>query len=231
MRTVTLSALDDYYTHLFSVDRAALWRTVTVRTHGEQLEGYEGCYAAWRRGGIHVSVPSDWSSSVHRAVSTEPLGTLQTPGFWRDLAVRRGLRLIGPSTHAYLDVDPGPGDGVERVTRDGVSSLRGLVDEADWRESGWNDQPPHMFGLYETDVLVAASNLNRFHHQPRDVGVVVAKGWRGRGLSEAVGRHAASFAIREHGFARWGARHTNAASLATSRRLGFEPWCVQVAVR
>jgi hypothetical protein len=46
-----------------------------------------------------------------------------------------------------------------------------------------------------------------------------------------VGRHAASFAVREHGFARWGARDSNVASRAASRRLGFERWCSQLAVR
>lgn len=86
-------------------------------------------------------------------------------------------------------------------------------------------------GLYEDDLLVAAANLNPFHQQPRDIGVLVAPGMRGRGLSEKVAQHAASFAIRRHGFARWGARNSNAASIAASRRLGFAQWCAQLAVR
>jgi hypothetical protein len=231
MQAATLSALDDYYAHLFGIDHAALWRGVTVRVHTQRLKGYEGYYVAWRDDGVHVSIPPTGGRRVTRTLSTATVESLENPDFWREFAADRGLQVIGPSTHAYLDQDPGPVDGVTGLHEDDLPSLRRAVDEADWGESGWNDRPLHIFGLHENDSLVAAANLNGFHQQPRDIGVIVAQGSRGRGLSEVVGQHAASFAIRTHGFARWGARDTNAASLAASRRLGFEPWCAQLAVR
>lgn len=223
--------LDDYYTALFTLDRGELWQAVTARPHGKVLQGYEGYYVAWRANGCHVSLPRSAGPELRQALEAEPVQAVQAVAFWETSAAARGLQLIGPSTHGYLDVDPGPVDDVVRVDEAQLASLRELVDAADWRESGWTDQPAHTFGIIEDGVLVAASNLNSFHGQPRDVGVIVAPGWRGRGLSEAVGRQASSFAIREHGFARWGARHSNIPSMAASRRLGFESWCTQVAIR
>jgi hypothetical protein len=231
VRESTESVLGDYYAALFGIDRRDLWRGVTARTHSERLAGYEGYYVASRPGGVHVSAPVSAEREVLHALDSAPVDVVQSPAFWEQFAARRSLRLIGPSTHSYLDVDPGPVEGVVRVNDGDLRSLLGSVDEAELAESGWNDEPTHAFGLYEDGVLVAASNLNAFHLQPRDVGVIVMPECRGRGYSVKAGRHAASIAIREHGFARWGARNSNLASLAAARKVGFEPWCSQLAVR
>ena len=231
MREPTLSALRTYYAHLFGIDSQDLWRGVTVRTHGERLDGYEGYYVASRGDGVHVSVPTSADPEVMHELASFPVDALQTPAFWEQFAAQRSLRVIGPSTHSYLDVDPGLVDEVVPVNDGDLESLLRQVDEAVSAESGWDDDPPYTFGLREDGLLVAASNLNVFHHRPRDIGVIVAPACRGRGHSIRVGRHAASMAIREHGFARWGARNSNFASLAAARRVGFEPWCSQLAIR
>ena len=231
MYAATVSALSDYYTELFGIEDAALWQRVTVRNHTGRLRLYEGYYVAWRGDGAHVSTPLSGTAQVTRDLSTATVETLQTPSFWREFAATRGLQVIGPSSHAYTDRDPGPSLDVTIPPARDLLALREVVAEADWVDSGWPDQPPHVFGLYEEDRLVAAANLNSFHHHPRDIGVVVASDMRGRGLSTRVAQQAASFAVRTHGFARWGARDTNAASVAASRRLGFEQWCGQLAIR
>ncbi len=231
MRAATVSVLDEYYADLLGTQPGRLWRELTVCTHRGRLTAYPGYYVVWRGAGVHVSAPEEADPSTVRWLRDQAAGQLQDPAWWRDFAARLGLELIGPSTHAYLDEDPGRADGVEAVDETDLQVLRGLVDEADWGESGWNDRPARAFGLRVDGVLVAASNLNLLHHEPRDIGVVVAEEWRGRGLSVPVGRHAASWAVREHGFAKWSARDRNVASLATARRLGFRPWCAQLAVR
>lgn len=232
MHLATVSALSDYYADVFGIDRAALWHSVTVRTHSGRLHGYEGYYVAWKDDGVHVSMPPSDGAEGSNDLLSEDVEALQSEDFWRDFARRRGLQVIGPSTHAYLDHDPGPADdGVAIPSKHDLRSLREAVNIFDWMESGWNDEPSHVFGLYEQGVLVAAANLNLFHQRPRDIGVVVASDMRGRGLSTAVAQHAASFAVRTHGFARWGARNDNVASLATASGLGFQRWCAQLAVR
>lgn len=178
MHAATLSALNDYYTDVFGIDEVSLWQKATVRTHSGRLQGYEGYYVAWRSDGVHVSVPSSGGSEVIRLLSAETVDTLQNRDFWREFAADRELQVVGPSTHAYLDHDPGGVGGVVLLQDDDLRSLRDAVDESDWAESGWNDQPPHIFGLYEDGLLVAAANLNLFHHQPRDIGVINGSGCR-----------------------------------------------------
>lgn len=128
MHAATLSALDDYYANMFGIDEASLWQGVTVRTHSGRLQGYEGYYVAWRSDGVHVSMPSSGDSAVTRSLSTETVDTMQNPDFWQTFAVDRGLQVIGPSTHAYLDRDPGEVGGVKRPRDDDLRSLREAVD-------------------------------------------------------------------------------------------------------
>ncbi|MBA2715734.1 MAG: GNAT family N-acetyltransferase [Propionibacteriales bacterium] len=230
MRDVTVSSLDAWYGRLFDIDADDVWRRITACFH-KGLGDSPGYYVAWRGKGVHVSVPHTADPATARSLSSEAVEVLQSIDFWQDFAVSRGLQVVGPSTHSYLDADPGPVDGVCTVDRSALAALRGRVDDQDWAESGWQDAPARTFGLYDNGTLAAASNLNVFDGLPRDIGVLVAPPRRGRGLSETVGRHAASYAIRQHGFARWGTRNANTASLAAARRLGFEAWCTQLWVR
>ncbi len=136
MREPTLSALTDYYAHLFGIDPRDLWRGVTARTHGEQLDGYEGYYVATRSTGIHVSTPASAGPEVRDELAAAPFSEVQSLAFWERFAARRSLRVIGPSTHSYLDVDPGPTEGVARVNSGGLLSLLERVEEAEVAESG-----------------------------------------------------------------------------------------------
>ena len=231
MHDSTLSTLREYYAGVFGIKHSEVWQAVTVRTHVGRLEGYEGSYVAWRGSGVHVSTPPDLDAEAEHVLRTEAAATLQDRDFWDRFAKARDLSVVGPSMHAYLDRDPGPVERVVPVTEADLESLRASATAADWTESGWDDRPPHMFGIHHDGRLVAAANLNPFHGEPRDVGVLVAPDMRGHGLSVEVAQHAASFAIRTHGFARWGARDNNAASVAGARRLGFDKWCSQLAVR
>jgi hypothetical protein len=80
------------------------------------------------------AIPGD--SEVADSLSTATIDTLQNPDFWREFGAIRGLHVIGPSIHGYLDRDPGPIDGVTLLPDDDLRSLREGVDEADWTESG-----------------------------------------------------------------------------------------------
>lgn len=230
MRESCAAAVESWWADLLAVDADDLWNTVTVREH-RRLSDYPGHFVAWRLDGVHVSTPAGCVPRLSASLESAETATLQDEEFWRSFAKSQGLSLIGPSTHAYLDLDPGSVPGLGQVTADDLRELRGQVDESEWEESGFAEHPRVTFGWYEHGELVAAANLSDFAEAPRDVGVLVAPSARGRQLVDVVGRAAASYAIEHHGFARWRARTENAASLRAADRLGFEEWCTQLAVR
>jgi hypothetical protein len=228
----TRKYVDDWWRDVFEV-REELWSSVTVvHPHGH-LGDYEGWYVAWREDGVHVSAPSSAEATEIASLRHERAASLQVAEFWQAFANQHGMELIGPSTHSYLDLDPGPVDGVVELTADDLEQLRLRVHPKEWTEGGMADDPPPSwaFGMVEQGKPVAAAVLNLWAGTARDIGVVVAEGHRGRGLSARVGGAAASYAVREHGIARWRAATTNIRSLRTALRLGFEPYATQLAVR
>jgi RimJ/RimL family protein N-acetyltransferase len=139
--------------------------------------------------------------------------------------------VIGPSTHHYLDEDPGTPATVARIEPSELGPMREAVTPDEWEESGFADDAPVWFGCHADGQLVAAANLTTYADAPLDVGVLVVPDARGRRLVDEVGRAAASYAVSRSGFARWRARTTNRGSLGAAQRLGFEPWCTQLAIR
>ena len=225
--------VDRWWADLFGAAPAELWQAPTVRPHSV-LGDYPGWFVAWRDRGVHVSAPAGTREETLSALLTTTPQTLASSEFWASLAERHGLVVRGPATHHFLDVDPGADTAVEvdEVDPDEVDALRDLVGADDWEESALgSDERSHGFVVREGTTLLAAAILRPFADHPRDIGVLVAPDARGRGLGALVGRAAASYAVREHGFARWPCRTDNAPSLAVARRLGFEPWCTQLAVR
>jgi hypothetical protein len=230
MREETLRTVDEWWATTFGIERAELWVTSTVRPHAV-LGDYPGWFVVWREKGVHISTPSAVEAREVQSLSAIGLPELADAAFWKAFGLQRGLTLHGPSVHAYLDEDPGAATEVVVISDADLDFLREGVPAEEWGESGWEHEPAHQWGIVEDGRVVAAANLTDWGGTPRDVGVLVSPHARGRGLAEAVGRHAASQAIREHGVARWRAQVTDLASVHASRRLGFEPWATQLALR
>lgn len=224
----TKELVDAGWSELFDVDRSDLWRAATLQPHG-LLGDYPGVLVAWRGDGVHVSLPGGTEMGP---LVTADVETLQSPVFWTSYAEGLGSTVIGPATHHYLDVDPATDDHAVPIEVVDLKDLRAVVSDEEWWESGCADDDVEVaFGLFENGVLVAAATLSTYADRPCDVGVLVASTHRGRRLVDAVGRAAASYAIRQHGLARWVARNDNRASMRAAARLGFEPRCQQLAVR
>jgi RimJ/RimL family protein N-acetyltransferase len=208
-----------------------LWSAVTVLHPHGRLGSYEGWYVAWRGSGVHISAPSTAEAADVTSLADQPGPELQQLAFWHAFATQRALELQGPSLHRYLDVDPGPSERFRSAAVAELTALQAAVGVADWKESGFADSPPLVFVLEEEGRQVAAANLNVLDGIPRDIGVLVAPDARGRGLSVEAGRHAASYAIRDSGLARWAARIGNVPSERAAERLGFEPYVTQLGIR
>ena len=231
MQRETQELVDAWWADLFGINHDEVWRAVTVQPHA-LLDDYTGFFIAWRGDGVHVSLPVTVDDDTPRTLARSTIDVLQSPEFWASVAETAHGRLIGPATHHYLDLDPGPDPDVVSIGVDEVAVLREAVSAEEWEESGFADDDVELvFGLHEDGALVAAASLSPFADAPRDVGVLVAPDARGRQLVDRVGRTAASHAIREHGLARWVTRTTNHDSVVAARRLGFEARCTQLAIR
>ncbi len=230
MRHQSRVFVDESWAELFGIEPHALWSAATVRPHGT-LGDYAGLFVAWRGDGVHVSTPASRASEVAESLAAQGIRALQTPEFWSAFARSVDQDVIGPSTHHYLDEDPGTPAAVVRIEASDVLPMRRAVSALEWEESGFADDAQLWFGFSVGGHLVAAANLTSYAEAPRDVGVLVVPDARGQRLVDEVGRAAASDAVSRHGLARWRARTTNLASLRAARRIGFEPWCTQLAIR
>ncbi len=229
MRDHTRRDVEQWWRDVFGV-RDALWSDVTVLHPHGHLGDYDGWYVAWRDRGVHVSAPSSADADEVASLAGEAPLALQSVEFWHEFARQRGLVVIGPGVHRYLDDDPGPVDGVRVVARDSLRALRDEVSEHDWWESGFDD------ALSEPTAVAFATDgggavLTELAGAPRNIGLLVAEGARGAGLGTVLGRAAASYAVTRHRYARWRCRDGNVPSVRAAERLGFEPYATQLAVR
>jgi GNAT superfamily N-acetyltransferase len=229
MRERTRDQVEQWWRDVFDV-RDALWSKVTVQHPHGFLGDYVGWYVAWRDSGVHVSAPSTADVDAVASLSEESAISLQAVEFWHAFARQRGLTVIGPGVHHYLDDDPGRSDEVEQVAPQQLLALRDLVAEDDWDESGFEEALTES-GAVAFAVSGGGAVLTELAGAPRNIGLLVAEDARGAGLGTMLGRTAASYAVRSHGYARWRCRDTNVPSVRTAQRLGFEPYATQLAVR
>src|SRR5689334_10903370 len=133
--------VDSWWSDLFGVPTAMLWReTVTVSLHAG-LGDYPGAFVAERHGRIHLSLP-DWVTAAHvrELESLEP-SLLASRTFWEEWTPTSSMVALGPAVHAFTDREPEvAADGQEDVvllTVDDLDALRDRVDDEDWEESGF----------------------------------------------------------------------------------------------
>jgi RimJ/RimL family protein N-acetyltransferase len=229
MQESTRAEVERWWRQLFALDDE-LWSSTTVMHPHGLLGDYEGWFVAWRDSGVHVSAPSSADARDVASLANEDAVTLQDVSFWHAFAHQRGLELIGPGVHRYLDEDPGPAGDVREVDPSELRALHERVELADWWECGFDES------LDEPGVVAFAADgggavLRELDGVPRNVTLLVVPDARGRGLGTELGRAAASYAVRRHGYARWRSRDSNVPSTRAAQRLGFEPYATQLAIR
>src|SRR4051812_21175332 len=126
MRDRTRLDVDTWWRAVFEV-QDGLWSTRTVLHPHGLLDDYEGWYVAWRGDGVHVSAPSAATPHDVALLRTQPIPTLQEPAFWQTFAHEHGMQLLGPSTHFYIDLDPGPSRDVVALHADHLNDLETRV--------------------------------------------------------------------------------------------------------
>ena len=138
MRDRTRREIEQWWRDVFDV-RDALWSKVTVQHPHGLLGDYAGWFVAWRDAGVHVSAPSSADADEVASLTNESAVILQDVTFWQAFANQRGLELIGPGVHRYLDEDPGPARGVREVAASELRALGEQVEVDDWWECGFDE--------------------------------------------------------------------------------------------
>lgn len=236
MRQASRRSVERWWSTVLGVPADRLWSGATSDTHvaGSPLRRYGGWWVVWSGSAVHVTRPAGALPPPDDLLA-DPVARVSVDA-WRALAADRGLRVVGPSVHAYLDRAPS-GPTTRGVAGDDPGVLEGLrrACGADaWEESGFGGLDPaadRCLVLRDGASVVAAANLTPYDGAPRDVGVLVDPRCRGRGLGSRVGAAAAAWAVEQTGLARWRSQADNLASRAIAGRLGFEPWCTQLALR
>jgi RimJ/RimL family protein N-acetyltransferase len=180
---------------------------------------------------------------------------------WREWFGRAVTRVHGPSVHLYLDdpgaLDDAPGvaapdvaasdvaaPDVRRLTEDDgdaeqLDKLRAACAADEWNEGGFaepagadrGEPGPVLFGAFRDGVLVAAANLTAWRDHPSDVGLLTHPEHRGTGLATRLAVTASRHALDTGGLVRYRALVTNRPSLAIARRLGYQEFGRNLAVR
>lgn len=231
MRDESWIRVEGWWADLFGRPKALLWQGISVSEHAG-LGDYPGIFFAFRNSGCHISLP-DWAGpELAETLGRQTISRLREQSFWQSVPSTADLRMIGPSVHAYTDLDPGGVEDVEPVRQEDLDHLREVTDPDEWNEGGFAGQVIQALALRDSSgQIVAAANLTEFMGCAADVGVVVAPSRRGQGLGTRVGRAATSYAVNHGGIARWRALTTNVASRRAPTALGFEDYCDQAALR
>ena len=230
MKVETLEWVESFWCTLLGVRPDSLFRGVSVSEH-VGLGDYPGIVVVARGDGCHVSAPRSLLGVVTARVQGAPCDSQLRPEWW-GTALGPTYDVLGPNVHHYLD-DDGQLPRSQPVSRDPtlLSELRDAVGPGEWAEGGFAENPGTVFVAVEGRQPVAAANLTAFGPVLADVGVVTHPAHRGRGFGQRVAAAATAHSLQVNGLARWRARAENTSSLAIAARLGFEPWCRQLAVR
>ncbi|MFV0309822.1 MAG: GNAT family N-acetyltransferase [Desertimonas sp.] len=183
-----------------------------------------------------VVCPTGLRADVDAIVERDGTDALMQPEVWLAAWPERAVTLSGPTVHCYRDDVVGLGRPDHRVQvappgfRRALDRLERTVAPEEWREAGFDD-PGLVFTLHDDHRLVAAAHLSVWDGHLTDMGFITGPRVRGRGYGTVVAVAAAHEAISRHGVARWRTRASNLASLAVSRRLGFEPMGTNLRIR
>ncbi len=229
--------VETYWATLFQCSADDLWRPgVVVSPHAGHLTGYRGLFLFNRRDACRVSAPPDLVEPL-----TSVLGGRDVPDAFGGGALVELLgdqidQVIGPNWYGYVSrgrYRPAATRGCREIADDDAYALdvfRDACGMSDWAEGSF-DKVPALFGCFDDNHLVAASNLTGWRTGDDRIGVVTHPEFRGRGYGAAAASAAVEWALRTTAVAEWRARGPNTASIKVALTLGFTPYGENLAIR
>ena len=229
--------VETYWATVFQCSADDLWRPgVFVSAHSGHLTDYRGVFLFNRRDACRVSAPRDLVEPLKFALQGRAATDVFRGDTFVDLLGDRVHEVIGPNWYGYVRAGghrPAARRACRAIAADDVYALDVLRDAcgmSDWAEVSF-DRVPALFGCFEDDRLVAASNLTAWRVGDDRIGVVTHPEFRRRGYGAAVASAATERALRTTTVAEWRARGTNTASIELALKLGFTRYGENLAIR
>ncbi|MEV8214980.1 GNAT family N-acetyltransferase [Leifsonia sp. NPDC077715] len=216
---------DQYWAEVFHVERAELRRPGVHFTYVDEPRA--GIYVLQLDETVRVRAPMRRRADVD-GIRIE---TALDGAVWRAALADSDPVVLGPAAH-YLAGEDIPSSREARVPSiDEVRRMTERIPPEEVEESGVLDPDVDRFGLWAAGTLAALSSLSPWVGGRTDVGLLVAPGFRGRGLGRRVAAMALNAATRRSGIARWRCREENAASVAIALGFGLQPYARNLGIR
>lgn len=229
--------VEAYWAAVFQCPPDDLWMPgVVVTPHAGQLISYRGVFLFKRRDACRVSAPPDLVEPLEEALRDVPPANVFRGGALLALLGDRVDEVIGPNWHGYVtgtEYRPAARRGCRGIVDAEpplLAQLRDACGASEWAEGSF-DKARALFGCFEGDRLVAASNLTGWRLGDDRIGILTHPDFRGRGYGAAVASAATDRALQTAAVAEWRARDTNTPSIKVALKLGFTTYGENLAIR
>jgi ribosomal protein S18 acetylase RimI-like enzyme len=208
---------------------------VTVMAHAG-LGDYRGVYLLRRGDAVVLSVPAAFADLLREAVRGLRAAEVAEASFLTRALASAAGEVIGPTYLGYADGSSFVARGSDRVRLLGpadlpaLERLREAVAREEWERGNLDPARPPIWGILESDSLLAAAGYETLLGSVAHLGVVTHPRHRGEGLGRAVASAAAERALERELILQWQTSEENRPALRIAERLGFERYASSLTV-
>jgi RimJ/RimL family protein N-acetyltransferase len=209
---------------------------VSIRPHAG-LDGYRGIWCFRRLARTVVSAPPGWLSFLEMRLGDVEAEALTDERFQRDLFGDAFDRLIGPTFHGALDPS-----GFRAVRREDVRLLdprdtasverfRSECAPTDWDNASFDVQTRYRAACFDGDRISAMAGYRARTQDVGDIGVLTHPHHRGEGRGAAAAGATVEAALADGNVLLFQTLASNLGAVGIAKRLGFEHYATNVAIR
>lgn len=234
--TVRLNSPDAFFSEFLGLELSAIpaGRCVVVPHAG--LANYAGAWLFLRGSSAVISVPAalvDETAARAQALRAQDLHDSAAALFGERIE-----RAIGPVFLGWLEPSrfrrPEPRREVRALAADDRPALVRLAEACgpnDWEASAIDPGEPGLVGAFAGGELVAAAKVRAWQAKVGDLGVATHPAHRARGHASAAAAEIIARHLTDDWLLLYQTLDANTASLALARRLGFERYATNLALR
>ncbi len=232
----TVERIDAYWSSFFGCRTEELTASTLVVPHVE-LGDYLGVFLLRRGPACLVSAPAPTVAALSRSLGSLPPEIVFDAAFLLELFGEQVERIIGPAWYGHVERRLLRPAGVHtgRLLDSGDEAafhrLAEYCDETEREHSGLEFSQGPLFGCFRESQLVATAGYRVWGGELANIGVLTHPAHRGRGYGRSVVSGITAETLDRGLVPHYRALHTNHASLAVARALGFHEYASSLAVR